>query len=360
MKAVQGPGRKLDGPALRGAGPAGHPAPALSTEDAADPALRTRRWGSRWSRWQRRAAPYLFVSPFFILFAIFGLYPIAFSLYLSFHDWNAVGGLGTMEWVGLHNYSYLLTDPWFWKSLWNTVVLLVISGLPQHVIAIPLAFILNSGLVRLRNLFSSSYFMPYITSTVAVSMIFATIYGTQYGALNAALAWLDEHARLGWLFDLLGLELPVNWLGRAAYIKPAIAMLVVWRWFGWNTVLYLAGLQTIPRELYEAAMVDGASVYQQFRWITLPLLKPIVFFAVTLTIIGNMQLFDEPYILTNGTGGTGEAGLTVALYLYRTGFEWLYMGSAAAMSWVLFLVIVGLSLINFRLVGRAGLERRGG
>ncbi|HEY8497793.1 MAG TPA: sugar ABC transporter permease [Limnochordales bacterium] len=344
--------------ASRGAGAAGHPAPALPRPAATRTGLRARARPGRGAWWRRRAAPYLFISPFFILFAIFGLYPILFSFYLSFHSWNAVGGLGSMEWVGLDNYAFLLRDPWFWKSLANTVLLLIISGLPQHVIAIPLAFILNSGLVRLRNFFSSSYFMPYITSTVAVAMIFTTIYGTQYGALNTALAWLDGHG-FRWLWRLLGLELPVNWLGRAAYIKPAIAMLVVWRWFGWNTVLYLAGLQTIPRELYEAAMVDGAGIYQQFRWITLPLLKPIAFFAVTLTIIGNMQLFDEPFILTGGTGGTSESGLTVALYLYRTGFEWLYMGSAAAMSWVLFVIIVGLSVLNFRLMGRAGLERRG-
>lgn len=313
-----------------------------------------------WSRWQRKAAPYVFVSPFFILFAVFSLYPILFSLYLSFHEWDAVGGLGSMEWIGLENYTFLLGDPWFWKSLVNTVILLAISGLPQHVIAVPLAFALNSGLVKLRNAFSASYFMPYITSTVAVSMIFTTIYGTQYGALNAALGWLERHLGLGGLFAAMGMELPVNWLGRAPYIKPAIAMLVVWRWFGWNTVLYLAGLQTIPKELYEAARVDGANLAQQFRWITVPLLKPMMFFAVTLTIIGNMQLFDEPYILTGTTGGTSEAGLTVALYLYRTGFEWLYMGSAAAMSWVLFLVIGGLTALNLRLFGPGGLERRGG
>ncbi|MEW6047132.1 MAG: sugar ABC transporter permease [Bacillota bacterium] len=360
MKTVRRPGSEAGGLSAQGSGPAGYPAPAAPPRAAAGPAPRAGRGRVSWSRWQRRAAPYLFISPFFVLFAIFGLYPIAFSFYLSFHSWNAVGGLGTMTRVGLENYTFLLSDPWFWKSLWNTVVLLAISGLPQHVIAIPLAFILNSGLVRLRNLFSSSYFMPYITSTVAVSMIFTTIYGTQYGALNAALVWLEQHAGFGWLFDALKLELPVNWLGRAAYIKPAIAMLVVWRWFGWNTVLYLAGLQTIPRELYEAAMVDGAGIYQQFRWITVPLLKPIIFFAVTLTIIGNMQLFDEPYILTGGTGGTSEAGLTVALYLYRTGFEWLYMGSAAAMSWVLFLVIGIMSAVNFRLIGRGGLQRREG
>ncbi|MEW6047001.1 MAG: sugar ABC transporter permease [Bacillota bacterium] len=315
---------------------------------------------TRWHVLQRRVAPYLFISPFYILFAVFGLFPLFFSLYLSFQSWNAVGGLGAIEWVGLENYVYLATDPWFWKSVWNTVVLLVISGLPQHLVAIPLAFALNAGLIRLKNLFTAAYFMPYITSTVAVAMIFSTIYGTQYGVLNAVIGYLARTRLFGWPFDVLQVELPINWLGSAHYIKPAIAVLVVWRWFGWNTVLYLTGLQTIPKELYEAAMVDGAGTGQQFRWITLPLLRPIMLFAVTLTIIGNMQLFDEPFIMTGTGGGTSQAGLTTALYLYRTGFEWMYMGSAAAISWALFIVIGLFTWMNFRIFGRESLQRREG
>ena len=315
---------------------------------------------ARWHVWQRRIAPYAFISPFYVLFAIFGLFPLVFSLWLSFHNWNPVGGLGTMEWAGLDNYVYLATDPWFWKALGNTLVLLAISGLPQHLVAIPLAFALNAGLVRMRDFFTAAYFMPYITSAVAVALIFSTIYGTQYGILNTVIGYLASTRLLGWAFEALDVRLPINWLGSSAYIKPAIAILVMWRWFGWNTVLYLTGLQTIPRELYEAAMVDGATTGQQFRWITLPLLRPIMLFAVTLTIIGNMQLFDEPLILVGTGGGTSQAGLTSALYLYRTGFEWLYMGSAAAMSWALVLVIGLLTLINFRLFGRESLQRREG
>ena len=315
---------------------------------------------ARWFVWQRRMAPYAFISPFYLLFLLFGLFPLAFSLWLSFHSWNPVGGLGTMEWAGLDNYVYLAADPWFWKALVNTLVLLVISGLPQHLVALPLAFALNAGLVRLRNLFTAAYFMPYITSAVAVAMIFSTIYGTQYGILNSVIAYLSRTWLFGWAFEALQVRLPINWLGSSAHIKPAIAMLVMWRWFGWNTVLYLTGLQTIPRELYEAAMVDGAGTAQQFRWITLPLLRPIALFAVTLTIVGNMQLFDEPFILVGTGGGTSQAGLTSALYLYRTGFEWLYMGSAAAMSWALALFIALLTWINFRIFGRESLQRREG
>jgi len=269
----------------------------------------------KWNNWrnknQLRYAPYLFISPFYILFLIFGLFPILFSLYLSFHSWRAVGGLSTMEWVGLKNFKFLLGDPWFWGSLWNTFILLIISGLPQHLIALPLAFILNSRLPRQLKQFLSDN------------------------------------------------SLPINWLGKAVYIKPAIAIVVVWHWFGWNTILYLSGLQVISDDLYEAARVDGATSWHEFWYISLPLLKPIIFFAVTMTIIGNMQLFDEPFILTGGTGGVGRAGMTVAIYLYRTAFNWTQMGVAAAMSWLLFLIIIIFTLINYTVLRKGVLERRG-
>lgn len=313
---------------------------------------------TRWDRFQRKYAPYFFVSPFFILFAIFGLFPIFFSIYLSFQAWNPVQGLATMEYVGAENYEFLLTDPWFWRSLSNTLWLALAGGLPQHLIAIPLAFALTMGIRRLRNQLTALYFLPYITSAVAVALVFSTILGTQFGALNQALIYLSQAPWSAWLFGGLADSLPVNWLGRAPNVKPAIALLVVWKFFGWNVVLYTAGLSTIPKDYYEAAEIDGASTAQSFWHITLPLLRPMIFFAVTLTIIGNLQLFDEPFILTGGTGGPSQAGMTVAMYLYRTGFEWLYMGSAAAMSWLLFLVIGAFTFIHFYLFGRSGLETR--
>lgn len=314
--------------------------------------------GAKLDRFQRRYAPYFFVSPFFILFAIFGLFPTLFSIYLSFQAWNPVQGLGSMRYVGIENYVFLLEDPWFWRAMSNTLWLAVVSGLPQHLIAIPLAFALVMGLQRLRHLLTASYFLPYITSTVAVSIVFTTIFGTQFGILNQVIGVLAAWPPTAWLFDGIRDQLPINWLGRAPYIKPAIAILVVWQYFGFNVVLYSAGLMTIPREYYEAAEVDGASLLQRFWFITLPLLRPMIFFAVTLTIIGNLQLFDQPYILTGGTGGTGQAGMTVALYLYRTGFEWLEMGTAAAMSWLLFLVIGTATFLHFYFFGKGGLERR--
>jgi multiple sugar transport system permease protein len=313
---------------------------------------------TRLDRFQRRYAPYFFISPFFILFAVFGLFPIVFSIYLSFQDWNPVQGLGTMRYVGIENYAFLLEDPWFWRSLYNTLWIAVVSGLPQHLIAIPLAFALVMGVRSLRHQLTATYFLPYITSSVAIALVFQTIFGTQFGVLNQALLYLANAPWSAWLFGGLAENLPVNWLGRAPNIKPAISILVIWQFFGFNVVLYTAGLATIPRDYYEAAQIDGANLAQSFWHITLPLLRPMIFFAATLTIIGNLQLFDQPFILTGGTGGTGQAGMTVAMYLYRTGFEWLEMGTAAAISWLLFIVIGTLTFIHFFFFGRSGLETR--
>jgi len=265
-----------------------------------------------------------------------------------------------MHWVGLRNYRFLVTDPWFWQALETTLVLLVLSGFTQHVIALPLAYIIDRRVPpRLQNFFSASYFLPYITSTVAVSLIFSTIYGYHYGILNEFLNYLSTASWSSWAFSWLKKSLPINWLGNTFYIKPSIIIVVVWRWFGWNTVLYLAGLQAIPEELYDAAKVDGANAWHEFWNISLPLLRPIIFFAVTMTIIGNMQLFDEPFILTNGTGGIGRAGMTVAIYLYRTAFEWTQMGVAAAMSWLLAIFIGALSVANYFLFARSAFGRGG-
>ncbi len=314
--------------------------------------------GERWDRFQRRAAPYLFISPFFILFVVFGLFPTLFSIFLSFQYWNPVQGLSAMEFVGLENYDFLLADPWFWGSIYNTFWLAIVSGLPQHLVAIPLAFALVTGVRRMRHLLTAAFFVPYITSAVAVALVFSTIFGTQFGVLNQTIGYLAQAPLTAWMFAGVADQLPINWLGRAPFIKPAIAALTFWKFFGFNVVLYSAGLATIPKDYYEAAAIDGATLRQRFIYVTLPLLRPMIFFAVTLTIIGNLQLFDEPYVLTGGTGGPSQAGMTVAVYLYRTGFEFLDMGTAASMSWLLFFVIGTLTAVHFFLFGRSGLERR--
>ncbi|KQR22845.1 carbohydrate ABC transporter permease [Deinococcus sp. Leaf326] len=304
-----------------------------------------------WTEFQRRYAPYIFISPFFVLFFIFGLFPILFNAYLSFQEWQPGTGLGDMKFVGFRNYTDNLTDPTFWLSLKNTGILAVLSGLPQHLLAIPLAFAVYGGLKKLQNLVTAVYFLPYITSIVAISVIFFTLFSWQYGVINAALNALHNVPLIGGLFPAE----KINWLGQKEYVQPSIALVVIWRYTGWNMLLYLSGLQAIPKELYEAASVDGATGWQSFRYITLPLLRPIMFVAVTLSLIGGLQLFEEPFILTNGGGGAGQAGLTTIMYMYRTYASYSDAGVAAAMSWLLFLVIGALTLVNNRLFGRSGM-----
>ena len=285
-----------------------------------------------------RWAPYVFISPFLILFFVFGVFPLCFSLYLAFQSWEPTGGLRAMEYVGLANFTFALKDSWFWMSLRNTLWLAVASGVPQHLVALPLAAFIHTSFKRLRDGVIAVYFLPYITSTVAIAIMFFSLFSQDYGMINAALSsWFGiPHT---------------DWLTSAAHIKPAIAFIVFWRYVGFNTVLYLAAMQTIPGELYEAATLDGASRWKQFFYITLPSIKPMIFFGVTLSVIGGLQLFEEPFILTGGKGGPQQAAMTSAVYLFREAFDFNDFGGASAMSWLLFVVVAlltGITNLAFR------------
>lgn len=281
--------------------------------------------------------PYIFLTPFFILFLVFGLFPVLFSIVISLQFWK---GMGDMKFVGLLNYGYLLfKDKYFWKTMRITVWLLVFGSLTQHFVAIPCAIMLNNRLIRGRDVFKTAYFLPYITNTISIALIFNYIFGNNYGFLN-------------FILESFGLG-RYNWLGDKALIPPAIATVVNWRYIGWNTVIYIAGLQAIPGEYYEAADIAGANSWQKHVNITLPLLLPIIFFAVTLSIIGGMQLFDEPFIMTEGypaMGGTDNAGFTAAYYimwqLQRAG----RLGRGSAISWILFSFILIITLIHRKII----------
>jgi multiple sugar transport system permease protein len=278
-------------------------------------------------------APYVFISPFVLLFVVFSLFPLCFSLYLAFQSWEPTGGLRAMEFVGLANFTFAIKDGWFWMSLRNTLWLAIASGVPQHLVAIPLAAFIHTSFKRLRDGVMAVYFLPYITSTVAIAIMFKSLFSQDYGMINAA---------LGQLFGLPH----TDWLTNAQHIKPAIAFIVFWRYVGFNTVLYLAAMQTIPGELYEAATLDGASRWKQFFHVTLPSIKPMIFFGVTLSVIGGLQLFEEPFILTGGKGGPQQAAMTSAVYLFREAFDFNDFGGASAMSWLLFVVVALLTWIT--------------
>lgn len=303
---------------------------------------RTKRWRFKTRDW----APYAFISPFFIIFSVFGIFPLIFAIYLSFHQWDPAMGLEAMKWVGIENYTFILmNDDYFWKSLYNTFWLGIVSGAPQHLVGLPLAYLLHTVFGRMRNTVVGIYFLPFITSSVAISLVFTTLFSKDYGAVNAALTSMSHTPIIGWMFPAE----KIDW-GQPQYIKPMISFVVFWRYIGWNTVMYLAALQTISKDLFEAATMDGATRVQQFRHITLPLLKPMMFMCITFTIIGNIQLFEEPFIITGSSGGLDMAGLTVAMHMYRTGFMDNDFGTAAAISWLVFALIVVLTIVNNKLL----------
>lgn len=296
--------------------------------------------GSWLRRHQIQLAPWLFLLPFLILFLIFGFFPIAFSAYMALHDWNPVSGLGTARFVYADNFVFVLGDPWFWQSLRNTAWLAITSGIAQHLVAIPLACFINAQARRTRDLLAAIYFLPYITSTVAVAIMFTALLSRDFGMVNVIISLLAELPGVGALMP----DQPVDWVNDPDHIRSAVSMVVFWRFVGFNTLLYLAALQGIPGELYEAARLDGATMWQRFRFIIIPLLKPVMFFGVTLSIIGGMQLFEEPFILSGGRGGPDQAVMTTAMYLYRSAFEFSDFGAASAMSWLLVVLMALLTL----------------
>lgn len=311
--------------------------------------------GQGWRRFWSNSTPYWFMSPYILIFGVFGIFPVFFMIFLSFHTWNPVQGLGSMEYVGLENYVLGLTDPTLWQTMWNTILMALYSGIPQHLVALPLAFLLVQLGKRSRHWLTTAYFLPYVTSTIAVSMIFYMMYSRDSGIINQALMTLAQAPLTAWAFGWMSDFLPIGWVQENSVIRYSVAFVVFWKYVGFNTVIYTAGLATISDDLYEAATMDGASALQRFRYIALPLLRPFIFFAVTLTIIGNMNLFDEPYVLTRGLQLASSNGMTISNYLYRVAWEWLDMGGAAAISWILFVVIGIFTGLYFWFFGRRGL-----
>lgn len=304
----------------------------------AQPAAARPRQGLR-TYWHLYAA----ISPFYLLFLAFGLIPVGFSLYLSFHRWD---GLGPMEWAGLEQYRYLLSDGDFWQSIGNTIVIWALATFPMIALAMVTAVMLNSA-VRFKNLYRIAYFLPNVTSVVAVAIIFGSVFSTNFGLVNA-------------LLQAVGLD-QVAWLNTPWGIKVAIATLMTWQWTGYNAIIFLAGLQTIPGELYEAARIDGAGPVQTFLRVTLPLLRPTLLFVLVVSTVTGLQSFSEPQVLLQNTsndstfsGGPGHAGRTMVLYFFQQTFDNNDFGYGAAVAWGIFLVVILFSIINWRLVRRRG------
>ncbi len=287
---------------------------------------------------------YLYVSPFFIIFFLVGLFPILFSLYLAFQQWN---GFSPMEFVGLNNFKIVLTDSLFWKSVYNTIVMGLLGTAPQLVVGILLAFLLNQVFLRFKQFYRVTIFMPYITSMVAVALVFSVLFSNQ------------DSSMANYLLGLFGFD-PINWGTSEWGTKIAISLMVFWRWIGYNTIIYLAGLQSIPGDLYEAARIDGASKFQQLRYITMPLLKPFILLTVFFSTVGALQLFSEPTVFLGQNAFTRSEAMTIVMYLYRDAFRLQSFGTASATAVILVIFIAVLAAINLYLTSGIGRKKKRG
>jgi multiple sugar transport system permease protein len=282
------------------------------------------------------AASRLFVAPALLVIGVFFFLPVVAALAVSFTDFDiyALANLGNLRVVGLQNYARLLQTPLFWQAFGNTLYFVVV-GVPLSVgTSLGLALLLHSRLVRFRGLFRTALFAPVVTTLVAVAVIWRYLFNTQYGLINYALGGLGL-AR-------------IDWLGDPTWAMPAIIVFAVWKNFGYNMLILLAGLQAIPEELYEAARIDGASYWQRFRHVTLPMLGPVLAMVNVLTIAGYFQLFAEPYVMTQG--GPLQSTMSVLYFMYEEGFKWWNLGSASAVAFMLFVFILALTALQLRLV----------
>jgi cellobiose transport system permease protein len=301
--------------------------PTAQAEPLTGPSAGRRPRRRVWSYWRF----YLALSPFYILFAVFGLYPMLSTIVLAFQRWD---GLSPRRFSGIDNFRFLVEDPTFWLSLQNTVVLFFMSTVPTLAIALVLAVMLQSA-VRFTNVYRIGYFIPNVTSLVAMAIFFGSVFSTNFGLVNAGLRSLGIPEQ--------------DWLGQPWGIKIAISTMIVWQWVGYNTLIYLAGLQAIPKEQYEAAKVDGAGAVRTFFSITLPQLRPVVLFTVVISTIGGLQTFTEPQVMVGNSGGTDQSGMTVVLFFYRAAFLDNDYGYAAAIALSIFALVLLFTAVNWRI-----------
>ncbi len=277
-------------------------------------------------------AAWWFLAPALALIGIFFFLPVAASFLLSVTDFDiyAVGDLSNARFAGLRNYADLARNPLFWTAVRNTFYFALVGGPLTVAVALAAALLVNAKVVRFKSFFRTIYFVPFVTTLVAVAIVWRYLYNPQYGLLNYALGGV-------------GID-PVNWLGDPKWAMPAIILLAIWKNFGYHMLIFIAGLQAIPDELYEAAELDGAGPLRRFWHVSLPMLAPTFFFVGVVTMIGYFQLFAEPYVMT--MGGPLRSTTSLVLLVYEEGFRWWRMGVAAAIAFVLFVLILGWTMIQ--------------
>jgi len=277
----------------------------------------------------------LFLGPSLSVLVVFFFIPVIAAFLLSFTDFDiySLGNLNYLRFVGFNNYIELFNDSLFWTSIKNTFYFVLLGGPLSVAVSLGTAILLNSKLIKFKSFFRLIYFLPVVTTLVAVSIVWRYIYHPKFGILN-------------YLLSFLGIE-QIDWLGDPIFAMPAIIIMAVWKNFGYNMIIFIAGLQNIPEELYEAANLEGASSWQQFVKITLPMLAPTTLFISVITMIGYFQLFAEPYIMTQG--GPFNSTLSIVLYMYQEGFRWWNIGYSTAIAFSLFIIILIGTVIQFKL-----------
>lgn len=292
---------------------------------------------------RRERAAWTFVAPALLAVGLFFAVPVISALLLSLTDFDiyALADLNNLRFVGLQNYQNLLGNPLFWGAMKNTVWFAVL-GVPLSIVAsLAAAVILNARVVKWRPIWRVMFFAPYVTTLVATAVVWRYLLHTRYGVIN-------------WALQGVGLP-PVDWLGNPETSIPAILMFVVWKIFGYNMLIFLAVLQTVPDDLYEAARIDGAGPWKQFRHVTLPAIAPTMLLVSIISVAGFFQLFAEPYVMTQG--GPAQSTVTVLYFMYEEGFKWWNLGSASAVAFILFLCIFAVTLVQLWVSRRLGTEQ---
>jgi cellobiose transport system permease protein len=280
---------------------------------------------------------YIVIAPYFLLFTVLGAFPILASLGISFVTWD---GLSTPQFAGLHNYAVLFGDPVFRKAIVNTVYIWVGSTALTMSLAFFLAYLINEYVLVGKGFFRVVFLFPLLVAPAVTGIIASVMFSSHAGIVNAVLTSLADH------------RVTFDWIRSTGWIKPLVILLITWRWTGWHLIIFLAGLQAIPRELYSAARVDGAGERQLFLRITLPLMVPFISYSAISSTVGAFQLFDEPYVLTSGTLGTSNSAQVMGTYLYQAAFRDFKFGLASATSYVIFALIIVFSVINIRMLRR--------
>ena len=294
---------------------------------------RTQRAKEAWSsrlrhKFDVKGTPYLYVAPFFLIFLVFGLFPIAYTGWMALTRWNRDVPGSSGIFFGMGNFVRLIHDEYFWNALGNTVAIGVLGAVPQLLLAMWIAHLLHRRL-RARTFLRMGVLLPNVTSVAAVGLIFAGLFGRDFGLVN-------------WLLSLVGIE-KIDWQAGTAQSWFALAVMIIWRWTGYSALIYLAALQAVPHDVYEAADLDGASQFQKFRSITIPALRPTVIFTVIISTIGSIQLFTEPLMFSPGlspNGGNARQFQTLTMYVYEQFWSYGKYSYAATVSWAMFMIII--------------------